>query len=146
MLDSEAQAGIAEVSAHRFSECPLSQWAHRLCVNDPVSGLMSGLRPHPFPGGYGADNASFGGEAGGGGGEYHGQSLVFWLSLGNLGQLCLGLGPPESNAHHRMMGAGDLASSGALLSWRATSLKDPVTATRSEGTHVWAVLCTEALG
>lgn len=24
-------------------------WVHRLCVSDPVLGLMSGPRPHPFP-------------------------------------------------------------------------------------------------
>lgn len=136
-------------------ECPLSQWAHRLCVNDPVSGLMSGLRPHPFPGGLGAVLQLWG---------WWGRWPVPWTeswcsgSLGNLGQLCPGPRSPLSPMHHhRMMGAGGLPPPGVPFSagragWSCHTspspgvpLKDPVTATRGEGTHVWMVLCTEAL-
>ena len=93
---------------------------------------------------------SFGGGGGGGGGQYHGQSPgVLALTGQPWATLPWPSVPPESNAHHRMMGAGGLASSrGALLSWErwlelphfpqpgCPSVKEPVTAMRGEGTRV----------
>lgn len=110
---------------------------------------MSGLRPHPFPRGLGRYYELWGRGWGGAVASTMDRVLVFWLSLGNLGRLCPGPRCPESNAHHRMMGAGGLASSrGALLSWErwlelphfpqpgCPSVKEPVTAMRGEGTRV----------
>lgn len=79
--------GLLSILCARGQLC----WAHRLCVNDPVPGLMSGPRPHPFPWrvlralGVVASTMD--------------RVLVFWLSLGNLGRLCSGPWSPLSPMH-----------------------------------------------
>lgn len=86
--------------------------------------------------------------------------LVFWLSLGNLGQLCPGPRSSESNAHSRMMGAGrglassqgcpsqlgELAGTATLPPARVSLCKGVQSRPRGVKGHMWTALRTEALG